>query len=334
MKFRFIMGSDMSKEWFNWAVMNQLKEVILEGKTDNTVEQIGVFVDDLLKELGLKDLSGIVLIMEHTGIYCNNLARVWSSRGGQFSLVPANKISKALAGSIGWDHKTDEIDAQRIAEYGARFEDKLKLATPTSETLVMLRKLRSQRDRLLKAIQLLVVPIEEDSGFESSDLIDKLRSNQNSCVAELKASLKSVEKLILKTIKSDAQLLHYFERMKSVPGVGNVTAVEVLIVTEAFRLFGPDQAKAFKRYARTAPMPKQSGKWKRKNKTTNWGSKKLNSVFTMGALSMISSKGELTDYYWRKIKEGKTHKCVLNALKAKIIDRVFAVVRKDVMYQK
>ncbi len=54
----------------------------------------------------------------------------------------------------------------------------------------------------------------------------------------------------------------------------------------------------------------------------------------MGATSLIGTKSELAIYYNRKIKEGKAHFSVINAIRNKMILRIFAVVRNQTTYQK
>ena len=49
---------------------------------------------------------------------------------------------------------------------------------------------------------------------------------------------------------------------------------------------------------------------------------------------MAATNGELGIYYQRKRAEGKPFLSVINALRNKIILRVFAVVRNQVMYEK
>ncbi|MDO6439874.1 IS110 family transposase, partial [Cyclobacterium sp. 1_MG-2023] len=44
--------------------------------------------------------------------------------------------------------------------------------------------------------------------------------------------------------------------------------------------------------------------------------------------------GELSTYYQRKVDEGKHKMSVINAIRAKLIARVFAVVNQDRDYEK
>ena len=54
----------------------------------------------------------------------------------------------------------------------------------------------------------------------------------------------------------------------------------------------------------------------------------------MAALSAIQVPGELRDYYLRKIESGKSKMTVINAVRAKIIHRIFAVIKNNNSYEK
>ena len=49
----------------------------------------------------------------------------------------------------------------------------------------------------------------------------------------------------------------------------------------------------------------------------------------MAALSIVSGKGEMAAYYHRKVAQGKNKMLVLNAVRNKIIHRVFACIRDN-----
>ena len=62
--------------------------------------------------------------------------------------------------------------------------------------------------------------------------------------------------------------------------------------------------------------------------------KKVKTILHMAAISAIQVKGDLMDYYNRKIKEGKHKMSVINAVRNKIIQRVFACVKQDRLFEK
>lgn len=51
-------------------------------------------------------------------------------------------------------------------------------------------------------------------------------------------------------------------------------------------------------------------------------------------MSAINMPGDLAQYYQRKVKEGKNKMSVINAVRNKLIKRVFAVVERGTKYEK
>jgi transposase len=58
----------------------------------------------------------------------------------------------------------------------------------------------------------------------------------------------------------------------------------------------------------------------------------LKTLLHMSAMGVIARAGELQDYYRRKLAEGKAPMSVLNAVRCKILHRLFAVVRRGTPY--
>jgi len=54
----------------------------------------------------------------------------------------------------------------------------------------------------------------------------------------------------------------------------------------------------------------------------------------MSAMSAISSDRELKAYYQRKVVQGKNKMLVLNAIRNKILNRLFAVIRRETPFCK
>lgn len=334
MKFKFILGIDMSKEWFNYCLMDVNFVIIKEGEVINAPDTIFAFLSELIKHSQVDQLNEIILVLEHTGIYVQHLVSAWLSKGGRLSLVAATKVSEQLGGKPVWDEKTDQLDARRLAEYGIRYTDKLVMWQAKEHLLVKLQSFHRQRSRLIDVINILEVPIKESKQFDTAEISQALMENQSNSIEVLKADLKRLEKELSELIQQDSDLGQLFTLIVSVSGIGPVTAREIIIATSAFKDFSPSDAKSFARYAGVVPLRKQSGKMKRRKRINKNGNKKIKTLLTMGATSLIGTRSELGIYYDRKIKEGKLHFSVINAMRNKLILRIFAVVRNQVIYQK
>jgi transposase len=62
--------------------------------------------------------------------------------------------------------------------------------------------------------------------------------------------------------------------------------------------------------------------------------KRLKSLLHLAAMTAIRLKGELQEYYQRKVREGKNKMLVLNAVRNKLIHRLYAVVKRGEKYDK
>jgi len=334
MKFKFILGIDISKEWFNYSLMTNALEILEEGEVVNTPEAIEEFLDSLYTQGYLDDLNQILMIMEFTGIYVQPLVNAWLGQAGKLTIVQATKVSQLLEGLQSWDEKTDAMDARRLAEYAIRYSDKLKLWQAEKPNIMLLQRLQRQRSRTVDTINILAVPINESKRFDPENLSSTLENNNMESIKVLKKELKNIERQLKELISNDPKLKQLYALIKSVEGVGPVIAAEILITTSGFEDFKPDQAKSYAKYCGVVPLQKQSGKKKRRARNSKKANRNMKKLLTMGAIALIKSKGELGQYYKRKTEEGKPHYSVVNAMRNKMILRVFAVVRNNVMYQK
>jgi transposase len=83
-----------------------------------------------------------------------------------------------------------------------------------------------------------------------------------------------------------------------------------------------------------APFKDESGKKKKREKVSHKANKKMKKLFHLLAMSAIRIKGEMKQYYERKLAEGKNKMSVLNAIRNKIILRIFSCVKNKKCYEK
>src|SRR4051812_16596607 len=119
-------------------------------------------------------------------------------------------------------------------------------------------------------------------------------------------------------IKEDQAINNNYRLLLSVPSIGHLTAVYIIICTNNFicKITG----KQLCSYAGVAPFANTSGSSiKGKDKVHKMANKELKKLLHMGALSVITHCPEFKDYYERKVKEGKHQLSVINAVKSKIL---------------
>ena len=57
-------------------------------------------------------------------------------------------------------------------------------------------------------------------------------------------------------------------------------------------------------------------------------------IFHMAALSSLRTKGKMRQYFDRKVAEGKNKMTVINAIRSKLIHRIFVLVKENRKYDK
>ena len=118
----------------------------------------------------------------------------------------------------------------------------------------------------------------------------------------------------------------------SVPGVGKVLCWHLLARTEGFSII--DNPRKLACYAGVVPFEHQSGtSIYKKPKVSYYADKTLKSLLHLGAMSAIRCKNDLRVYYLRKVSQGKNKMAVINAVRNKIIHRVYAVIKNEKIYK-
>ena len=143
--------------------------------------------------------------------------------------------------------------------------------------------------------------------------------------------IRREEDRMKKIIEEDKSLSANYSLLTSIPGIGLVNAVSTLVATGNFTRF--QTARQYAKFCCVSPLEIQSGK------SVNGGCHvcakghaELKSLLTEGARSAVAHDPQLRAYFDRKRAEGKSYGCVLNAVKFKLICRMFAVVRRQQPY--
>lgn len=124
-----------------------------------------------------------------------------------------------------------------------------------------------------------------------------------------------------------------FELVVSVVGIGPQIAVYMLIHTQCFKNF--ETVRQFACYCGIAPFEHTSGtSIKGRTQVSHLANKKLKSLLYMGALVAVRHDPELKAFYDRKKEEGKHHLSIMNIIKNKLIQRVFAVIKRGEKFMK
>lgn len=175
--------------------------------------------------------------MEHTGIYNAHLLDFLHKLRFPIWLESSLQINKAGGLQRG---KTDSIDAPRIAEY-VRAGGPVSLPRSTAAlgaaraVIQQLGMLSATRQRLIAVYNQLAGPLAEQQGFINPTLQKQLLKGCQASLTALEKDRKAIEKAIDQLIEGDEQLKTLFSLITSVPGIGSVTATEVVIATNELK---------------------------------------------------------------------------------------------------
>jgi transposase len=330
MNYRFFIGIDVSKEYLDAG--------LLDSDHSSTVQHLKVPNDDpgialLLSWLNGQDgftLEQSLFCLEHTGMYNFALLQFFSRYAVDVWVENPIQIKRSLGLQRG---KNDKVDALRIAQYAFRMQDRVKLWTPVRKVTDKLRHLASLRERLVETKKKLLTPVEELSKVGDKEMAKVLSLAMNKTIKGLDQDLQKVEKQMKDIIDKDDDLRRLYVLVSSVAGIGFVTTVNIIIATGEFRLF--TTYRKFACYAGVAPFEYKSGSSiKGRTKVSMLANKKIKCNLHMASLSAIRVDPSIKAYYNRKVAEGKNKMSVLNAVRNKLLARIFAVVERGTQYQK
>jgi transposase len=319
----YYIGIDVSKNKLDYAVFKGTA-LLFHRVGKNEPEEILKFIGSLNEVPGFK-IKKALFCMEQTGIYCNHLIKCLRDAKANMVVENAMKIKNSMGNVRG---KDDKIDAIRIAQYAQKNKDELKLWTARRDVMLQLMRLVAIRNRLLNISLKLKTPLKEEHIFScKSDHAESTLACKKSTEAVMK-DLKKVQKQIEKLISSDKNFKKLKELIMSVPGIGPVTATQIIITTNEFKDI--NNPKKFACYSGVAPFKKESGSITHKARVSHIANKKMKTLLHISAWAAVRTNKELKAYYERKTKEqGKSKMATLNAIRNKLILRVFACVKQQ-----
>lgn len=327
---KIVIGIDVSKEKLDFCVQSEEK-VLQEFLVENTFCAIKSSLKKVFKDYQIK-AEDAVLCAEYTGQYTYPLSCASEELGLDLWLENPAQIKLSSGVQRG---KNDRLDARKIAAYAARFQDKMRLFSLPEKNIASLKQLISERDMYISDKGKYQGQLSDQKRFMNKEDYAKKSKRLKRQIKELEVSIAEIEQEIERLIDNDQTLCRQHKLLCSVDGVGERTAVKMIVETNAFRDF--DNARQFCCHAGVAPFQYTSGSSIRsRNKVSHRADKSIKALLHMAAMAVATraKNGELREYYERKVAEGKSKMSVLNAVRAKLVLRMFAVIRNNNYYEK
>ena len=221
--------------------------------------------------------------------------------------------------------KTDKSDSKLICEYAKQVE--LKLWQGNSKHQI----------ECLQMTRLLSVYTKQSTMLKNKLHGEAVLGNPSKAVvSSLKRSLKQVKKE-LETIEVKLLILvkqahqDVLTRIKSIPGIGNKTAVMLVVLTDGFNRF--NSGSELCSYAGLTPIIRQSGSSvKGRPHISKIGNQKLRNLLFMCSFNACKYNKACKALYERIVAKGKSKKLALIAVCNKLLKQAFAIAKSGLIY--
>lgn len=331
MTYQLFIGVDTGSEKLDYHVLNEQEVECGFGVVDNNEDAIVGWARQLLWDYQVS-ATEIMVCIENTGTYSLRMAYELHLLEFAVWMQDAFQIKQSI-GRV--RSKTDQLDAFRIARYAVRNQTDFQPFTPDSKIATTLQSLNNQRKRLIKAAGLLSNGIKAEREFTPSAIAPPkdVYEQTDEVIALAQKSIKEINRKMQQLIEQDERYRRNMEILMSQPGVGKVTALEIILKTKNFAR-GFNAAKIASLIG-VAPHRYESGKSIRRNhRTLKSTDKSVKACLYMGMLRCTRLEGKMAKYYQRKKAEGKHHNVVINAMANITIRTLCACLKKNVTYDK
>lgn len=312
-----IYGIDLASEKFDVSFIDR-HGCVRQKVVKNTRVQIEKFLDTLPEDCHL--------VAEHTGVYGDLLLKLAEGRNIPISYVSGYAIKHSMGLVRG---KSDPVDAGRIREYGERNADKLVITRFPSETIYSLRELHSTR-RLLVQQRKQIQAVKKSDAYRT-DINPVAQKIKAEMIAQLDSKIAEIEKEMERLIDNDKDLSKNAAIAQSIPGIGPVTAIELIIKTDNFNRVGT--AKKCATLAGISPFPNSTGKTDRGTHVSHLGDRQLKTLLFMCARSSVKHFEKMHIYMMKKHDvEHKHIFLVLNNVANRLLKILYALIKKGELY--
>ena len=307
MTYQYYIGIDIAKRTFDVAVHTKSAK---PQRFTNCGEGFADFVDRYANIL-----SDSFIVLEATGGYEDALLLGLYERG--FHVHRAHPLRSAhYMRSLRVNGKTDALDAQGLARYGAERHDTLAVFTPAEESLQELSQLQMRL-----------------SDLKAMRMAEKQRM-KHPRYHDMKGSLKTVcdvldeqiESLVnrMDTLVDQAQALKQkYDVLTAFAGIGKITALTLLACMPEPGTMTRRQAASL---AGLAPHPNDSGSFTG-YRSTPGGRKPVRNALFMATLSAKTHNPQLKIFFDKLVANGKKPIVALTATMRKMIVILNAKIR-------
>lgn len=267
-------------------------------------------------------------IMEATGVYHQKFAYYLSDNKQEVSIVLPNKISNYIR-TLELKTITDKSCSQAIAQFG--LERRLDLWSKPKIVYKELQQLTRERDQIVQERSI----IKNQIHAENAEALPNERSMERmqARIRFLNSQEKEIKEDINSIVSENLDLKQIIDRVTTIPGVGELTAVIVLGETNGFELIR--NKSQLSSYAGLDVKEKQSGtSVKGKPRISKKGNRNLRKSMHLPALTAVKWDDNFREIYARLISKHGIKMKALVAIQRKILELIYILFKNETIYDK
>ena len=328
-------GLDISKDKFDvcFGVMLSDASFVIKGSKSFANKKAGIneFLVWLGKNHAKHNPTGELpfqVVMETTGVYHEHVCLSLYEASWPVCVEVSSRVKRYLQ-SIGQYSKTDKLDAKGICRLAC--ERKVTLWRPFSPKTMAIRtairhrkSLIDNKNRLGNQLHALSHSANKDSNMAAS--IKRL-------VKAMDKEIAKAEEHIHELYEADPLLKERLDAIvKSVKGLGLITALTVVAETNGFDLF--QNAKQLVSYAGLDIIENASGNSTRPTKISKRGNARIRNALYMCALTMGKHKdAPFADFFSRiRAKNPKVYKIANVAVQRKLLVLIYTLFKNNTSF--
>lgn len=273
-----------------------------------------------------KEKIPVVVVMEATGNYYENLALFFHQESYRVSVVLPNKAKKYME-SHGIKTKNDPVDAKGLSQMGA--EQRLREWEPYSKDIYQLRLLTRQCERLVayktqlkNQLHSLVFGMYQNEIVEGQ--IDEMLQVVDCQIDEAKKQIEAF-------IAADEKLSKKVEKILPIKGVAIQTIAAIIAETNGFKLI--ENQKQLTSYAGYDVVENQSGKRVGKTRISKKGNSHIRRAMFFPAINVVTFKEtQFVNLYERVYERTKIKMKGYVAVQRKLLCLIYTLWKKDEVY--
>lgn len=319
------IGIDPSAESFAASILWSPESTKTAPKPfDNTLEGIKS-LEEWLQDQGVSREDAVICV-ENTGVYGEALCYQLHEDGYRLSLLDPRTVWKAFRDD---QPKNDPVDSQKVAEYGFRYSDKLRLWQPQEVIIEQVRVILSTREQLVNQR---TAALNARTTL-SHKVIQTPPANRalDSTTSHLLKQIKALEKELKRLIRSQPTLMQGVSILMSAPGVKWLLAAHLMVLTEGFTDI--PRYRKLAQYLGISPNETRSGTSVHKPaRSRRYGPPAVRKLLHLAARSLRTHDERTQRYFLEKKTVGKPKPVIMNNIANKLLKRLCAMMRSGSPY--